>query len=275
MINDILVALGGDGADAAAACARAVAATLDAHLTGIAIAYEPAVPPTIMGGIPGDFVEAQRIANEKIAEAARAAFEEACRRDAVKAESRLMHATLAGAADALGRLARRFDITVIGQSDPEKLGIETVLIESVLFESGRAVLIVPYIQKEAPKFGKVMVCWDGSRPAARAVAEAMPFLRKASQIELVTFQTERARPEELPGSDMALHLARHDLTVELKRVPTGGLDIASAILSEAADAQADLLVMGGYGHSRLREFVLGGATRGILGAMTVPTLMAH
>jgi nucleotide-binding universal stress UspA family protein len=276
MIKDILVALTQEpGKDVAADYARGVAAALDAHLTGLSIAYEPAIPPTIMGGIPADFVETQRVENERAAKAAQTDFEDACRRDGLNAETRLQSATLAGAADILGRLSRRYDLTIVGQSDPDKLGVETVLIEAVLFESGRAVLVVPYIHKAAPSFERVMVCWDGSRPAARAIAEAMPLLHKSKRIDVVTFATERGRPEELPGADLAVHLARHGLSVDLKRVPTGGTDIASAILSESADLQTDLIVMGGYGHSRLREFILGGATRGILGSMTVPTLMAH
>jgi nucleotide-binding universal stress UspA family protein len=87
--------------------------------------------------------------------------------------------------------------------------------------------------------------------------------------------TERPKSDELPGADIAEHLARHELKVDLKRIVTGDTDVASTILSHAADVAADFMVMGGYGHSRLREFILGGVTRGILSSMTVPTLMSH
>jgi nucleotide-binding universal stress UspA family protein len=103
----------------------------------------------------------------------------------------------------------------------------------------------------------------------------MPLLRRSKAIDVVVVATERPKSDELPGADMAEHLARHEFKVDLKRIVSGGTDVASTILSYAADSGADFIVMGGYGHSRLREFILGGATRGILSAMTVPTLMSH
>src|SRR5260370_6075101 len=103
----------------------------------------------------------------------------------------------------------------------------------------------------------------------------MPFLRRAKAVDVIVVATERPKSDELQGADMAEHLARHELEVDLRRIVSGGTDVASTILSYAADAGADFIVMGGYGHSRLREFILGGATRGILSAMTVPTLMSH
>ena len=150
-----------------------------------------------------------------------------------------------------------------------------MIIEAALFESGRPVLVVPYIQKQGLKLDRVLVCWDASRNAARAIADAMPFLRRSKAIDVIVVATERPKSDELPGADIAHHLARHELEVDLKRIVSGGTDVASTILSYAADSAADFIVMGGYGHSRLREFILGGATRGILSAMTVPTLMSH
>jgi nucleotide-binding universal stress UspA family protein len=134
---------------------------------------------------------------------------------------------------------------------------------------------VPYIQKAGLKLDRVMVCWDGSRAAARAVADAMPFLHKAKQVEIVIIATGRPKSDEVPGADLGQHLARHGLKVEVKRITSPDIDVPSTILSYAADSSADMIVMGGYGHSRLREFVLGGATRGILESMTVPVLMSH
>jgi nucleotide-binding universal stress UspA family protein len=120
-----------------------------------------------------------------------------------------------------------------------------------------------------------MVCWDGSRNAARAVGDAMPLLARAKAVEVVIVASEAGKSDELPGADIAHHLARHGLKVELQRIVSPGLDVANTILSHAADAGTDFIVMGGYGHSRMRELVLGGATRGILTSMTVPTLMSH
>jgi nucleotide-binding universal stress UspA family protein len=134
---------------------------------------------------------------------------------------------------------------------------------------------VPYIQKTGLKLGTVVVCWDGSRSAARAAADAMPFLTRADAIEVLIVAGERGKGDEIPGADVGHHLARHGLKVDVKRIVATDSDVANTILSYVADASADLIVMGGYGHSRLREFILGGVTRGILEAMTVPTLMSH
>jgi nucleotide-binding universal stress UspA family protein len=121
----------------------------------------------------------------------------------------------------------------------------------------------------------VMVCWDGSRSAARAVGDALPFLLRAEKVEVVLVASEPGKSDEIPGADIAHHLARHGLKVELKRIVAVDVDVTNTLLSHAADVGSDLLVMGGYGHSRLREFVLGGVTRGILASMTLPTLMSH
>ncbi len=136
-------------------------------------------------------------------------------------------------------------------------------------------LVVPYIQKTGLKLGKVLVCWDGSRNAARAAGDALPFLTRADGIEVLIVTGERGKSDEIPGADIAHHLARHDLKVDVKRIVATESDVANTILSYVADSSADLIVMGGYGHSRLREFILGGVTRGILQAMTVPALMSH
>ena len=136
-------------------------------------------------------------------------------------------------------------------------------------------LIVPYIQKAGLKLDRAMVCWDGSRNAGRAVADALPLLARAKTVEVVIVTGGPGKSDEVAGADIAHHLARHGLKVEVERLVARDIDITSTILSRAADIGADLIVMGGYGHSRLREFVLGGATRGILASMTVPVLMSH
>jgi len=150
-----------------------------------------------------------------------------------------------------------------------------LIVEGALFGSGRPVVVVPYILKAPLKLDRVMVCWDASRNAARAVADAMPFLARAKAVDIVIVASERPKSDAIPGAAIGQHLARHGLNVEVKRIVATGADVASTILSHAADSAADFIVMGGYGHSRLREFIWGGATRGILGAMTVPVLMSH
>jgi nucleotide-binding universal stress UspA family protein len=241
----------------------------------VAFSYEPVIPPTIMGSIPVSFIEAQRAENDKVANDALAKFDEAARRAGVSFESRALGASLAGSADRFGGIARRFDLAVVGQSEPDKVAPEELIVEGTLFSSGRPLLIVPYIQKEGLKLDRVMVCWDASRNAARAVADAMPLLARAKAVDIVIVASERPKSDDIPGADIGQHLARHGLSVEVKRIVATDTDVANTILSHAADTSADFIVMGGYGHSRLREFILGGATRGILSSMTLPTLMSH
>lgn len=276
MIKDLVVHLPAGGRDAASPYAISVAAAFGAHVAGIAFSYEPVIPPTIMGTVPPSFIELQRDDNDRAAADAVARFGEAARRAGVSSETRTLNASLAGSADRFGAIARRFDLSVIGQADPDaRAGAEEIVIESALFSSGRPVLVVPYIQKAGLTLDRVMVCWDASRNAARAVADAMPFLARAKAVDVVIVASERVKSDEIPGADIGQHLARRGLKVEIKRIVAPGADVASTILSHAADTSADFIVMGGYGHSRLREFILGGATRGILSAMTLPTLMSH
>jgi len=164
---------------------------------------------------------------------------------------------------------------VVGQPEREHPAPEEIVDEGALFESGRPVIVVPFIHKGALKLDRVMVCWDGSRAATRAIADSLPLITKAKQVEVVIVANGRAKSDEVPGADLGQHLARHGLKVDVKRITSPDIDVASTILSYAADSSTDLIVMGGYGHSRLREFVLGGVTRGILESMTVPVLMSH
>src|SRR5664280_2520399 len=275
MIKDIVVNLGLGERDLAGDFAISVADAFEAHLLGVAFSYDPIIPGTVMGGIPPEFIESQRRESEKKARAALARFEQAAKRAGVSYEARSINASIGGAAERLGHLARRFDLAIAGQPERDRAAAAEVVDEGVLFESGRPVIFVPFIQKAGLKLDRVMVCWDGSRAATRAIADSMPFLQKAKQVDIVMVASNRTKSDEIPGADLGQHLARHGLRVNVKRLVAPDIDVTSAVLSYAADSSADMIVMGGYGHSRLREFVLGGVTRGILATMTVPTLMSH
>jgi nucleotide-binding universal stress UspA family protein len=275
MLKDIVVNLGLGTHDPAGQYAISLANAFEAHVLGVAFSFEPVIPGVVMGGIPPEFIESQRAESDKRARAAVARFEHAAKLAGVSAETRIISASISGAADELGRLARRFDMVVVGQAEGDKAMPDEVVDEGVLFESGRPVIFVPYIQKIGLKLDRVMVCWDGSRAATRAVADSIPLLQKAKMVEIVLVTTKSFKTDEAPGADLAKHLARHGLDVNLKRITSPDIDVASTILSYAADSSADMIVMGGYGHSRLREFVLGGVTRSILETMTVPAFMSH
>ena len=255
--------------------AVSVAAALQAHLTGVAFIYDPVVPISGAGYIPAEVIETQREDNETAAEAAIKSFTVATDQAGISAEPLMTSASLAGAGDRFARMARRFDLAIVGQAQPEISSMEQIIGETTLFESGRPMIMVPYIQKAPFKTDNVMICWDGSRTAARAVADAIPVIRNSGRVEIVIVTNERGKEDEIEGADIGQHLARHGLKVDVHRISGGNIDVADALLSHAADSGADLMVMGGYGHSRLREFVLGGVTRSIFESMTVPVLMSH
>lgn len=275
MIKDIIVNLDLGARDCAGDFALSVAEAFDAHVLGVAVAYDPIISGSIMGGIPPQFIDSWRAESEKKTHVAIGRFEQAAKRAGISAEGLTLSTDISAAASQLGAMARRFDLAVVGQPEPEKSIAEEGVGEAVLFESGRPVIMVPYIQQQGLKLDRVMVCWDGGRAASRAIADSMPFLEKAKQIEVVLVAGNPAKSDEIPGADLGQHLARHGLKINVKRLVAPDIDVTSAVLSYAADSSADMIVMGGYGHSRLREFVLGGVTRGILATMTVPTLMSH
>lgn len=183
--------------------------------------------------------------------------------------------------DAVGGMtlqARYADLLLLGQFDAEAAvpGLMPDFPESVVLNTVRPVLIFPVSATFVTLPKKALVAWDGSATAARAIAAALPLLKRADQIDLVILNP-RDKPDahgEQPGADMALFLSRHGISVNViireTRVGAG-----EALLSIAADEGADLIVMGAYGHTRFREMVLGGATRDLLASMTVPVLMAH
>jgi nucleotide-binding universal stress UspA family protein len=223
-----------------------------------------------------NFIRAQQAEAQERAESVAAAFDEATRRAGVSAETHRIEAGIGDVPTQFAHIARRFDLSVIGQFERHRdHPTLNIVIEAALFESGRPVLIVPFIQKDRLKLDHVMVCWDGSRAAARAVADAMPFLTRSGKASIVVADIQSAKSADLPGADIATHLTRHGVNVTIERIPVSKIDVSNTILSYAADTYPDLIVMGGYGHSRLREFILGGTTRGMLASMTKPTLMSH
>lgn len=274
MIKDILVNLSyGTSQAGVSNYALSVAETFGAHIVGIAFAY-----PVMAGGVglPANFSRAQQAEAQERAESVAAAFDEATRRAGVSAETRRIEAGIGDVPTQFAQIARRFDLSIIGQFESGRdHPTKNIVIEAALFESGRPVLIVPFIQKDRLKLNHVMVCWDGSRAAARAVADAMPFLTRSGKASIVVADIQSAKSADLPGADIATHLTRHGVNVTIERIPVSKIDVSNAILSYAADTYPDLIVMGGYGHSRLREFILGGTTRGMLASMTKPTLMSH
>ncbi|MFP3563296.1 universal stress protein [Paraburkholderia sp. SIMBA_030] len=180
------------------------------------------------------------------------------------------------AVPSLGRCA---DLIIAGQDDPNdpESYVGDYFPENLIMSSGRPVLLMPYASSVTSPGTHVMVGWDGSREATRAVHDALPFMRAAQTTTIVTVNGAggELRPR-MPGADIATLIARHGVNVEVKDIEAGAdASIGDALLSQASGIGADLLVMGGYGHARWQELVMGGATRTILQSMTVPVLMSH
>jgi nucleotide-binding universal stress UspA family protein len=275
MLKDVVVNLSSQGPrDFAAEYATSIAAMFGAHITGVSFVYEPVIPDGMLGGVPVDLIELQRQENSKAANDAISRFDAAAKKAGLSAETRLLDATFGGAATRFAQISRRFDLVVVGQAQRERGPADDLLMEGALFESGRPLVVVPYIQRRGITLERVLACWDGSRTAARAIGDAMPLLERAKAVEVVIVAEER-KSEEMTGANMNAHLVRHGVAASVKRIAKGDIAIQDALLSYAADSGADFMVMGGYGHSRLREFILGGVTRGILASMTLPVLMSH
>lgn len=233
--------------------------------------------------VPGQYLADQRRREMARGEAVLGRFRDKAERAGISYETRISEVPVDSVGDEVALHARYADLAILGQANPEDLPIGgRHIVETVVMGCGRPVLVVPYIGAPEDQGGirlgqNIMVSWDASREATRAVNDALPFLEKAKSAQVVVLNantTERRHGEE-PGADIALHLARHDVKVDVQHYNTGDLGTGDAMLSRLSDANCDMLVMGAYGHSRWRELVMGGATRTILEHMTVPVFMSH
>lgn len=259
--------------------AAKIAMESDAHLVGVAATGLPR--SYYSAGMTGEGALGMNMYlnfMKEHAAASLAVFESAADKAGVRSFEKCMIEEESG--DALCLQARYSDLIILGQTDPdEEIPAERKDIpDYVVLNSGRPVLLLPYAGKFDTIGQRVMIAWDGSLGAARAIASAIPLLRKARQVRIVVFNpgSEFGAHGEEPGADMALYLARHGVNVDVSVQHTGDeIDTGNAILSFAFDFGADLLVMGAYGHARFREVLLGGVTRTVLQAMTLPVLMSH
>ena len=247
----------------------------DAHLTGLYL-ISTFTPPPAVGAYMTRDMEAQIEAGEQeLAEAALDAFRRTVEADDIEFDTRTDRGTHHEHARLLSLHGRYADLTIIGQPNPDD-GIGSLDPGDVVLAAGAPVMVVPHVGAPSTCAERVMIAWNASRESARAVRDAMPLLEKAETVDVVCFQPESTPGHgELPGADISLHLSRHGIKVDVQILAGQGIDVGNALLSHVADRGSDLLVMGAYGHSRLREAVLGGATRTILQSMTVPVFMAH
>jgi len=274
-IKDIVTIVDLAGSQPAAKYALEFARQYDAHVTGLAIAFEPVVPAFAAAPMPVDYLQAAHEQSISAANHAKEEFNELGRLAGVKSESRTAEVLTGGPLESVLDHCRVTDLVVIGQANkdaPEPM--RELLIETILFESGSPVLLVPYIGTKSFSPENVLIGWDGSSTAARAVHAALPVLERAKKITVLAIQ-KQGRSDLTPGADIATYLARHKMDVTIDVITSPQTGVADTVLNYVSDNGNDLIVMGGYGHSRMREFLFGGATREILSSMTVPVFMTH
>ena len=262
---------------APADAAIALAQSFGAHLTALNHVDSTRLPPYIRAHLGEEVAREQLRRAEAAADEAGRGFEAIARREGLASvEVR----RLAGdPVTAISTSARYADLLVMGQPDPETVDgpDERDFPDRAILASGRPTLMIPYAGSFPTVGSHAVVAWNATRESTRAVVDALPLLQRAKKVTIIVGDAKPGAGGhgETPGADIALYLARHGLSVDVSQEQTAGIDVGSLLLSRIADLGADLLVMGAYGHSRLRELVLGGVTRTILTEMTVPVLMSH
>jgi nucleotide-binding universal stress UspA family protein len=260
-----------------------LAARHGAHLTGLHVIDIP--PPDMFYGFPSAFLDLQRA--EDIVERMRgtatteadrleAAFRDRLHHDGLEGEWRVVE----GAAGEVVALHGRYaDLVVLGQNDPRALTGTRVmdLPATALMACGRPLLMVPFAGTFPVVGQDVLVGWNATAEAARAINDALSILQQAHKVTVLSINPRRGirGDGDVPAADIALHLARHGIQAEAAHTVATDIPEGDALLSYAADIGADLLVTGMYSHSRMRELVFGGVTRSLLTEMTVPVFMAH
>lgn len=249
------------------------------HLDAVAVGYESMSSVGVVAEGGGAVVAAlMAVEHERVLERANAAisvFEVEAKLAKVTYGTRTLAAFPAEAEESMGELARLYDLTVVLQPEPDHSTYDNLIPQGILFNSGGPMLMVPYIHKGPLDARHVGIAWDGSRLAARALRDALPFLTAAEAVTVVTVNEDRNDEGEAGSDQIISHLARRGIKARAERLTADQDNVHGTIMSIAADNGIGLLAMGGYGHSRLKERILGGVTRGVFESMTVPVLMSH
>ena len=247
-----------------------------AHLDAVSIGFETANLGLSIDGaaaVAAIYEVAHQSALAR-ANAALAVFETEARNAGISYGLQSLTGGPADIAASAGTLARLYDLTVVLQPEPDIDTFDNIVPQEMLFQSGGPVAFIPYTHKGPFEPKHIGIAWDGSRLAGRALRDAAPFLACAQMVTIISVN-EKEIPTDVSAATLKAHLTRHELSAGIVRMTADRAEIQPTILSIAADTGLDLIVMGGYGHSRLNERILGGVTRGMLQSMTVPTLMSH
>jgi len=256
--------------------AARLAADFGAHLVGLCLLRRPELPGYIRSAeIAEMLAQRARDAEDKV-KTSRQMLLDRLSHEGLSGECRVVEGEAEELASVHGRYA---DLLIISQADVNAPNASAAMddIQSVIFAAGRPLLLVPYTGKIKTLGKNVFVAWNASREATRAVTDALPLLQRADKVTVMVVRPRAdARAHgDVPGADIAAYLARHGVKVDVMAEEGEGIDVGELMLSRVADLGSDLIVMGAYSHSRLRQWILGGATRTMLESMTVPVLMSH
>jgi nucleotide-binding universal stress UspA family protein len=211
-------------------------------------------------------------------EKVRTAFEEAMKKEGLKFDFHVVQGATSSIAEEVVNKGRSADLLIISATNPdETTGVESDFVEQTLMAAGRPIMVLPFKGDTKLNLNDIVLGWNGDREAARAAFDALPFLKAAKKVRIVRTdpQKDPSLKGSVAGADLAETLARHGVKAEATSFPTAGEDAGHALLRCADDSGCDLIVMGAYGHSRLREYIFGGATQYVLNHLTRPVLMSH
>ncbi|WP_445503515.1 universal stress protein [Microvirga sp. G4-2] len=282
MIKDILVHLDGTSRDEERLQhAEAIASVSQAHVTGLftnPLPDMPLIAPMDAGAAAAEILVSLTDEARGTGDRLQKKLTDRMARFSVPNEIRRIDGMPGEIPSAAAKEARWADLFIMSRPyDTDGSEQWDSLFEAVLFEGGRSILIVPPQHRPADTIRRVLVCWRNTREAARAVAEAVPFLEKATKITILVVDPDQEKTDgnSQPTADIAKHISRYGAPVEVTIAQSQGRDVSDVILEQARRTSADLIVMGGYGHSRAREWIIGGATRNTLSTSEFPILMAH
>ena len=275
----VLVSLNEAGRLAEAiAAAVVVAPATDAHVSGLYVIPSVQVYPSVGFEAAPQVFEGNRTFFKDNAARVKKTFEDAMAREGLPYDFHLIDGRTPLIADEVIGAARSTDVIVVSATNPDEItGVERDFVEQVVMAAGRPVIVLPAKGSAVLSFTDVVLGWDGGREAARAAFDSVPLLRLAAKVRIVRVdpQKDPALRGSVAGADLAEALARHGVKATVQSYATDGMDEGQALMRCADDNGAGLIVMGAYGHSRLAEFIFGGATRFVLTRMTKPVLMSH
>ena len=266
---------GGSACESRFRVACALSQRFQTHLIALFVIPTYTIPTYVEVPIGAELIETARRAMRESAAKAESLYGRIATNAGVSFEWRVIEGDLISTLNEHGRYC---DLMVLGQSNPSDFeDMSAGVADHVVLEAGTPCLVVPYIGASPDLLGTILLAWNGSMESARAVKDALPLMKSAKRVDalLINPEQDEMNDDGIPGADIGTYLSRHGIKVETHCIYNKQISTGDVLLSQAADLSADLLVTGAYGHTRLRERILGGVTRHVLQHMTIPVLISH